>query len=166
MSEALRSALSADLSYIALAAAIIGVCFHIAIRDVEVDYRLWRMAAIYAATSTLLMYSFVKVCDYSIFQAWFRTIVANTGFNVGLAGSIGIYRLLFHRIRHFPGPLGAKLSRFYTATISAKNLQYHYELEKMHEQYGDFVRTGECSKAIGHQLVSFWLERIHIDAIL
>ncbi|KAJ0114720.1 hypothetical protein J7T55_004964 [Diaporthe amygdali] len=42
----------------------------------------------------------------------------------------------------FPGPFGAKLSRFWTAYISSKNAQYYKELEKMQAKYGDFVRTG------------------------
>ncbi|ROW01204.1 hypothetical protein VSDG_02711 [Cytospora chrysosperma] len=56
--------------------------------------------------------------------------------------SISIYRLLFHRCRRFPGPLGAKISRFWTAYISAKNIQYYKELDTFHSTYGDFVRTG------------------------
>lgn len=53
-----------------------------------------------------------------------------------------IYRAFFHRIRHFPGPFWAGVSRFYAFGLAAKNLQYNVELQKLHEEYGDFIRTG------------------------
>ncbi|KAK7721297.1 hypothetical protein SLS64_001593 [Diaporthe eres] len=65
-----------------------------------------------------------------------------TVFNLSCLLSIGFYRLLFHRCGRFPGPMGAKLSRFWTSYTSSKNFQYYKELEKMQAKYGDFVRTG------------------------
>ncbi|KAF4545568.1 Cytochrome P450 [Lasiodiplodia theobromae] len=58
------------------------------------------------------------------------------------------YRLFFHRLRKFPGPFGAKLSRFYVTLTSAKKVQYHEEIKKWHEKYGDFIRTGPRELAI------------------
>ncbi|OCL07514.1 putative benzoate 4-monooxygenase cytochrome P450, partial [Glonium stellatum] len=55
---------------------------------------------------------------------------------------IVVYRLFFHRLHKFPGPFGAKLTRFYAVSRASKNIQYHKEVAKMHEQYGDFIRTG------------------------
>jgi hypothetical protein len=63
-------------------------------------------------------------------------------FHATLLASIAFYRLVLHRCRKFPGPVGAKLSRFHTAWVSSKKVQYYNELRAMHEQYGDFVRTG------------------------
>ncbi|KAG6366127.1 hypothetical protein INS49_000303 [Diaporthe citri] len=75
-------------------------------------------------------------------QAFAKSVIIETVFNLSCLLSIGIYRLLFHRCGRFPGPMGAKLSRFWTSYTSIKNFQYHKELEKMQAKYGDFVRTG------------------------
>jgi hypothetical protein len=64
-------------------------------------------------------------------------------FVLGIFISMTIYRLFFHRMRHFPGPIPARVSRFYNLYLSGKNVQYHVELDKLHKQYGDFVRTGQ-----------------------
>ncbi|KAL1961494.1 hypothetical protein VTN77DRAFT_1673 [Rasamsonia byssochlamydoides] len=68
--------------------------------------------------------------------------VLAVSFNTGLILSIGVYRLFFHRLRRFPGPFWAKLTRFADAAKAAKNVQYNVEVAKMHKQYGDFIRTG------------------------
>lgn len=64
-------------------------------------------------------------------------------FIAGIFTSMTIYRLFFHRIRNFPGPFWAKITRFYALGLSSKNDQYPRELRKLHEKYGDFVRTGK-----------------------
>ncbi|EKG20298.1 Cytochrome P450 [Macrophomina phaseolina MS6] len=61
---------------------------------------------------------------------------------------MAVYRVFFHRLRHFPGPFGAKLSRFYSAYLAGKDIKYYKEIEKMHRKYGDFVRTGPREIAI------------------
>lgn len=75
-----------------------------------------------------------------------RAFVLVTSFNTALLGSIGAYRLLFHRLRRFPGPLGAKITKFYAARLAAKDVQYYKEVAKMHARYGDIVRTGMLEK--------------------
>lgn len=72
-----------------------------------------------------------------------RTVIVSFCFNTGLTLSIGAYRLFFHRLKNFPGPVPAKLSRFYAMSLAAKNIQYNLEVEKLHQSYGDFVRTGK-----------------------
>lgn len=46
-----------------------------------------------------------------------------TAFYTGIIFSIGIYRLFFHRLLSFPGPLVAKLTRFYTVKKAFKTVQ-------------------------------------------
>ncbi|KAL8687375.1 MAG: hypothetical protein Q9218_006436, partial [Villophora microphyllina] len=60
---------------------------------------------------------------------------------VCLAVSISVYRVFFHRLRGFPGPPLARVSKFWHVThcLDSKN---HLLVEKLHKQYGDFVRTG------------------------
>ncbi|KAE8316235.1 cytochrome P450 [Aspergillus transmontanensis] len=70
-----------------------------------------------------------------------RVALLTTLFNTSLISSISIYRLFFHRLHPFPGPFACKLTRFYSAFLAAKNIQYNVELKRLHKQYGDFVRT-------------------------
>ncbi|KAE8160424.1 cytochrome P450 [Aspergillus tamarii] len=99
-------------------------------------------------------------------MAWLsRVTLLATSFNTSLISSISIYRLFFHRLHPFPGPFACKLTRFYSAFLAAKRIQYNVELKKLHEQYGDFVRTAllliygphtECRK-------STWYGHLDVD---
>lgn len=67
-----------------------------------------------------------------------------------LLASISIYRVFFHRLRGFPGPVLASVSKLWHVAqcLDSKN---HILLEKLHQEYGDFVRTGMTTMAVG-----FW----------
>lgn len=64
-------------------------------------------------------------------------------FLAGIAISMLIYRGFFHRLNRFPGPFQARLSNLYPTILSARNLHLYEEVEKLHGQYGDYVRLGE-----------------------
>ncbi|KAL5398048.1 hypothetical protein PMIN06_005494 [Paraphaeosphaeria minitans] len=114
------------------AAALLGVLFHLVVCQIEFELVMFHFmaASVFGALGLLYTVGFL------------RTAILVTSFNTALLGSIGIYRLLFHRLRKFPGPIGAKITKFHAATLAAKDVQYYKELAKMHAQYGDIVRTG------------------------
>lgn len=58
--------------------------------------------------------------------------------------SIAIYRLCFHRLRHFPGPPLAALTKLWHVW-KCRHSRGHFVLEAWHQQYGSFVRTGGFS---------------------
>ena len=62
-----------------------------------------------------------------------------------LLGSISIYRVFFHRLRNFPGPFLASVSKFWHVThcLDSKN---HILLAKLRKEYGDFVRIGMATE--------------------
>ncbi|PWY96139.1 cytochrome P450 [Aspergillus sclerotioniger CBS 115572] len=60
----------------------------------------------------------------------------------GLFGNIVLYRLFFHRLRNVPGPVGARISRFYAAYQTFKHAQMHRHVQSLHQKYGDVVRIG------------------------
>lgn len=62
-----------------------------------------------------------------------------------LLASISIYRVFFHRLRNFPGPVLASVSKLWHVAhcLDSKN---HILMEKLHKEYGDFVRTGMARK--------------------
>lgn len=122
--------------------ALLGVLFHVSIQTVEFEKFMFHFLAALPVMA-VVMSAFFSVFGHLTWpQAFVKSVSIEAIFNLSCLLSIGIYRLLFHRCGKFPGPIGAKLSRFWTSYTSSKNFQYHKELEKMQEKYGDFVRTG------------------------
>lgn len=129
---------------IAGGAALLGVLFHQVARHVEFELYMYHFITLCTGMFFGLIYVFVQFHSQALSGAVVQAFICATSFNTGLLFSIAVYRLLFHRCCNFPGPLPAKISRFYAAYLSAKDVQYYKELAKMHAKYGDFVRTGMC----------------------
>lgn len=138
-----KSVAQADVFHTAGAAALLGVLFHLSIRKIEFELIMFHFMGFSILAFFGMMYALIQAGKYSALGAFARASLCASSFNIGLLTSIGIYRSLFHRCRKFPGPFSAKLTRFYAAKLSAKDVQYYKELAKMHCIYGDFVRTGE-----------------------
>ena len=60
---------------------------------------------------------------------------------VSLFLSISIYRLFFHRLRHFPGPKLAALTKLWHVW-KCRDSRGHLVVDEWHKSYGTFVRTG------------------------
>ncbi|KAF5244087.1 hypothetical protein FANTH_7842 [Fusarium anthophilum] len=69
---------------------------------------------------------------------------------LGLLTSILCYRIIFHPLNKFPGPLRARISNFYPTYLTTKNAHLYEEVEQLHQQYGDFVRLGPTQLSITH----------------
>lgn len=141
--------MSADLQSIfqnasstASSAVLLGILFHQAAQNVEFELYMYHFMALSTAVYFGMIYALAQVEGGSWSGAFWTSTMFATCFNTTVLSSIAIYRLFFHRCRNFPGPLPAKISRFYAAYLSAKNVQYYKELAKVHGKYGDFVRTG------------------------
>ena len=63
-------------------------------------------------------------------------------YTLSLLTSIFIYRRYCHRLRHFPGPFMASVTKLWqtTKTLDSQN---HILLNSLHKRYRDFVRTGK-----------------------
>lgn len=125
-----------------LLAATSGVLTHIAIfRRGEWDV---------ASPSVFVFYSTVfaaaALLSYSNFvSAPLSAIVQMAGSHVAaLYSSMLVYRAFFHRLSKYPGPFLARLTNFYITALSVKRLHLFKEVQQLHQQYGDFVRLGEC----------------------
>jgi len=57
--------------------------------------------------------------------------------------SMVIYRIFFHRLKQFPGPFLAKVTKLYHAFYLDSKLRNCDEIKKLHEEYGDIVRIGK-----------------------
>ena len=75
-----------------------------------------------------------------------HTVAVIASYGCTLFTSIIIYRFFFHRLRHFPGPFLARVSKLWHV---AKLLQKpnFILLDELHEAYGDFVRIGEHARS-------------------
>jgi hypothetical protein len=60
---------------------------------------------------------------------------------IGLYSSIVVYRALFHRTRKFPGPKLAAVTKLWHVWHSRNSTNFLVQ-QKLHEQYGEIVRTG------------------------
>jgi hypothetical protein len=114
------------------ASALLGVMFHLCIQAIDFELVMFH----YMAFSTFVFLGIVYVAGF------LNAVLLATSFNTGLLSSMAVYRIFLHRCREFPGPVGAKLTKFYAMRLSAKDTQYYKELASMHNQYGDIVRTG------------------------
>lgn len=122
-----------------------GVAVHLAVRPFEVDQYTSKFIFAYFVSFTALVTKLHSHGGLSLAESVLETAFIAAGFNTGLFGSILVYRAFFHRLHRFPGPLYARLTRFYAMKIAALTLQAHLATENVHDQYGDFVRVGTQS---------------------
>lgn len=124
-------------------AAVLGAILHLTILlPYEVESFMYRLLGGLLA-SWAGYFFFQIVLGFSVLSSASRVLLVSSAFNVGIFVSIGIYRLFFHRLRRFPGPIPARLTKFFSASLAAKTVQYHKDVARMHDEYGDFIRTGE-----------------------
>jgi hypothetical protein len=145
MASVLQNLLLTDDWTTALVCALCGFAFHITVAASAYEFELimFHFGAIYALAFTSYTTALVQLGGgYRALAAFGKASLAATSFNIAALTSISIYRLFFHRCRHFPGPIPAALTRFHAAYLSSKDLSYSGELKKMHDKYGDLVRVG------------------------
>lgn len=142
-SESLRDLLDVDAVQAASTAAVLGVVFHNTfLRLVEVEAFMYTLVAVGFLTLVVL-FAVHLYAGIVPLAALARVALLSTCFNTAIFLSMGIYRFFFHRLRRFPGPPLAKLSRFYSAYKASQGLKYFKQVGKWNEQYGDFIRTGK-----------------------
>jgi glucan phosphoethanolaminetransferase (alkaline phosphatase superfamily) len=121
----------------------LGTLLHILVlKNFELDVYIPHFLLICLISFTALCLAQIKI-GVQVLTAISNVTSISTWLAVGIFTSMIVYRLFFHRIRRFPGPLLARISRFYAFYLSGKNVQYHVELSKLHKEYGDFIRTGK-----------------------
>jgi hypothetical protein len=71
------------------------------------------------------------------------TALALVSYSVSLFTSIVLYRTIFHRLKDFPGPFMFAVSKLWHVYKLVPNSDNYLLLDKLHQDYGDFVRTGK-----------------------
>ncbi|KAH8690164.1 putative cytochrome P450 oxidoreductase [Talaromyces proteolyticus] len=104
----------------------------------------------------ILFVIFIGIEKFNVVNEYKSVISLPPGWSAKLVGyhilgiylSMIIYRIVWHRLARYPGPFFAKLSNFYVTLLSAKGLHLYEEVEKLHKQYGDYVRLGPSELSI------------------
>ncbi|KAL1640901.1 hypothetical protein SLS58_006517 [Diplodia intermedia] len=126
-----------------LASAVAALAFHAFVQYIEIlDLLVWPMLGSFAAVGAAIFYADVHLYHSAPAAAAKDLATSATSFALSLAISMLVYRAFFHRLRRFPGPFAARLTRFWSVYKSSKDLQYHLVLEELHKKYGDVVRVG------------------------
>lgn len=153
--EGLQTALKSSLGKQGATAAGLGVLLHLSIFSTSfaVEDYMYTLLGLHVVSLLGTVYAYWTVTPLSLWHSIIRVGYLSFSIGVGLLLSISVYRLFFHRLRNFPGPLGSKLTRFYDAYLAAKDVQYNVEIQRLHAQHGDFIRTGTalpCSASQKH----------------
>lgn len=70
--------------------------------------------------------------------------IISASYFLGLFASILTYRIFFHRLRRFPGPISAKITKLY-GPYKALDGKSHLHWSKLFDKYGDIIRIGKLS---------------------
>lgn len=103
------------------------------LRRVEIDHLTLPILAV-ASIVYLITTCFIGIVQTTTLYLIFWT---------SLWTYIGLYRVFFHPLREYPGPLGARLSKWYTVkNVIETRWHWHRVQQDLQKQYGDYVRTG------------------------
>ncbi|KAI1325711.1 cytochrome P450 [Xylariaceae sp. FL0255] len=123
------------------AAFLLGILSHITI-FIQGEWHMFGSLLIQfyvTLTSALLIAAYYHFGDFS---TAFRAVGAIcSSYAAGLFISIIVYRKFFHRLRHFPGPPFAAVTKFWHV-LKCREGRNHLILQELVEKYGSIIRTG------------------------
>ena len=124
-------------------AAVTGVASHVFVFiHGEHHMRAPMIFRLYIALFSTLLYVETVVKSQEVSDGAKEAVKIFTVYILSLLTSIAVYRKFFHRLRHFPGPSMAGISKLWQ-TAKTLDSQNHILLDNLYEKYGDFVRTGK-----------------------
>ena len=95
--------------------------------------------------AVLALYQQGKALDEALAQV----IPITSCYLAGLYASLIAYRAIFHPLNKFPGPFGARITKFWLSA-HLKDGDAYRKVHMLHEKYGDFVRVGSSDMSITH----------------
>jgi predicted permease len=130
------------LPAVSLVAAGLGVASHLGyFIHGEHHWDSFRLLCLSITTPIILFVSFARSGqEHTYFHAASLTTVATSSYLAGLSISIVIYRVFFHRLRNFPGPFTAKLTKLSHVFRLVKHSDNHFQSYRLHKKYGEIVR--------------------------
>ena len=100
----------------------------------------------YFATAIILpstiVAALVKFGGVSLLNSVALVTLCFSAYLGALFTSMLFYRVFLHPLKDFPGPFPAKLSKLWWVAQIAPKIDHFRKLDRLHQQYGEFVRTG------------------------
>lgn len=120
-----------------------GVLCHSLILNIEFERNMYKLFRAYLFT-VAAFFALSRFQSENGGVEAIRLVASFTALSAcGFMGAMSIYRMFFHRLNGIPGPFWARLSKWHSVGLARRNLQFHREVFKLHEKYGDIVRTGK-----------------------
>lgn len=116
-----------------IVAAAAGIAAHRSV-FIKGEWHLWAPYVVVVHASALAV-----ALGYT--REFYRPVLLGNMYLLGLFGSMLVYRMFFHKLRHFPGPSGAAVSKLWHVW-KCRDSRNHEVLDAMYKRYGQFVRTG------------------------
>jgi hypothetical protein len=125
-----------------LLAAVAGVLSH----NLLFIHGEWHMRApllfrLYVTLALLVFVAEAVLHAGEIIQTITQSLQIISSYAGALFASILLYRRLFHRLRKFPGPFAASVTKLWHVS-KCMDSQNHLLLDGLYKKYGKFVRTG------------------------
>jgi hypothetical protein len=122
---------------------VLALSTHYVLSHGEPDYQMYLYLIFWGFSYLSLSYFLVASGSVATMSdALSNTFSLYMTYFVTLLTSIIVYRAFFHRLRKFPGPFMARITNFYNVALNIPKIRYYIEAEKIHKQYGDYVRLG------------------------
>ncbi|KAL9613391.1 MAG: hypothetical protein Q9204_008901, partial [Flavoplaca sp. TL-2023a] len=133
-------------------AGAIGAAIHLSFFN-RFEHHMYGVRYVQAAALIVAGCTFIvaKVSSNTPSFAFKQVLAHLAALLTGLYVSLLAYRLLWHPLRRFPGPFGARITSLWLST-QLKNGNAHKKMLELHRKYGPFVRIGSSDLAIAHPL--------------
>ena len=96
----------------------------------------------YTALAVVVFFLELRMDDETYRGAVQYTSLHICAYTSMLFTNILVYRVYFHRLRSFPGPFLARVSKLWHV-YQARHSQNHQLLLRLYEEYGPFIKTGK-----------------------
>ncbi len=97
-----------------------------------------RLSLVIPAILTILQMRFAHI-GFQV--ACWNSLSLVVSYCATLFSSVIIYRAFFHPLKNYPGPKLAKITKLWHV-FKISSLDNYRQIDRLHTQYGDFVRTG------------------------
>ncbi|KAF2033945.1 cytochrome P450 [Setomelanomma holmii] len=134
-----------------LASFFVGVLLHaLVFSRNEWDRRSPWIFYFFASLHIIGVFILSLYCKHRFIKSLHETGVLEFVLLGGLSSSLMVYRLFFHPLGSFHGPIGARLSAFWFTKESIPDLMFYVKLRRFHDDLGDFIRIRPREPSIRH----------------
>ena len=129
-------------------ALAVGVCLHLGYFR-RGEHHMYALRYLQASILLFSILTIALVYCYKLPLVWSMRIASSIFFYsmLGLYGSLVYYRLCWHPLRAFPGPLAAKISSLWFS-FHVRASDAHQKALGLYNKYGQFVRVGSLDLMI------------------